>query len=58
MLESMVHEVKVPFLSALTENIHILPDFHGNRYVLNEISSEFFPLMWRETFFFLGEKEL
>ncbi|XP_039131713.1 FGGY carbohydrate kinase domain-containing protein [Dioscorea cayenensis subsp. rotundata] len=31
MLESMVHEVKVPFLSALTENIHILPDFHGNR---------------------------
>ncbi|KAH7671758.1 FGGY carbohydrate kinase pentulose kinase protein [Dioscorea alata] len=30
-LESMVHEVKVPFLSALTENIHVLPDFHGNR---------------------------
>ncbi|KAM0933793.1 putative ribulokinase [Dioscorea sansibarensis] len=30
-LASMVHEAKVPFLSALTENIHVLPDFHGNR---------------------------
>ncbi|KAJ0984228.1 hypothetical protein J5N97_002584 [Dioscorea zingiberensis] len=30
-LESMVHEMKVPFLSALTESIHVLPDFHGNR---------------------------
>ncbi|KAJ4709363.1 FGGY carbohydrate kinase domain-containing protein [Melia azedarach] len=30
-LESMMHETKAPFLAALTEDIHILPDFHGNR---------------------------
>lgn len=28
----MVHELKIPFLSALTEDTHVLPDFHGNRY--------------------------
>ena len=31
-LESMAHELKIPFISALTEDIHVLPDFHGNRY--------------------------
>lgn len=30
-LESMMKETKAPFLSALTEDIHVLPDFHGNR---------------------------
>ncbi|KAG0476620.1 hypothetical protein HPP92_013461 [Vanilla planifolia] len=30
-LESMVAELDVPFLAALTEEIHVLPDFHGNR---------------------------
>ncbi|XP_044464910.1 FGGY carbohydrate kinase domain-containing protein-like isoform X2 [Mangifera indica] len=30
-LESMMHERKSPFLAALTEDLHILPDFHGNR---------------------------
>ncbi|KAH7569356.1 hypothetical protein JRO89_XS06G0150400 [Xanthoceras sorbifolium] len=30
-LESMAHEMKSPFLAALTEDVHVLPDFHGNR---------------------------
>lgn len=30
-LESMMHEMNVPFVSALTVDIHVLPDFHGNR---------------------------
>ncbi|XP_042409618.1 FGGY carbohydrate kinase domain-containing protein-like isoform X1 [Zingiber officinale] len=30
-LESMMQERKAPFLSALTEDMHVLPDFHGNR---------------------------
>ncbi|KAK1323102.1 hypothetical protein QJS10_CPA02g01463 [Acorus calamus] len=30
-LESMAHELKVPFVAALTEDVHVLPDFHGNR---------------------------
>lgn len=33
-LEKMRSEQKQPFVSALTEDIHVLPDFHGNRYVL------------------------
>jgi ribulose kinase len=31
MLLSMSHEQNSPFLSALTRDIHVLPDFHGNR---------------------------
>nr|XP_009396981.1 PREDICTED: FGGY carbohydrate kinase domain-containing protein isoform X1 [Musa acuminata subsp. malaccensis] len=30
-LESMMQERKVLFVSALTEDMHVLPDFHGNR---------------------------
>ncbi|KAJ4953932.1 hypothetical protein NE237_030764 [Protea cynaroides] len=30
-LESMMDDLKAPFLSALTKDIHVLPDFHGNR---------------------------
>ncbi|KAI9192333.1 hypothetical protein LWI28_021365 [Acer negundo] len=30
-LESMTHEKKSSFLAALTEDVHVLPDFHGNR---------------------------
>ncbi|KAF8400339.1 hypothetical protein HHK36_013636 [Tetracentron sinense] len=30
-LESMMHDLKTPFLAALTNDIHVLPDFHGNR---------------------------
>ncbi|KAH9806027.1 FGGY family of carbohydrate kinase [Citrus sinensis] len=30
-LESMIHERNSPFVAALTEDIHVLPDFHGNR---------------------------
>lgn len=30
-LESMMHERNSPFVAALTEDIHVLPDFHGNR---------------------------
>ncbi|XVE98738.1 hypothetical protein REPUB_Repub03eG0133900 [Reevesia pubescens] len=31
MLESMMQEIQCPFIAALTEDIHVLPDFHGNR---------------------------
>ncbi|KAK3156155.1 hypothetical protein QOZ80_2AG0103550 [Eleusine coracana subsp. coracana] len=31
MLLSMSHEQNSPFLSALTQDTHVLPDFHGNR---------------------------
>ncbi|EOY31775.1 FGGY family of carbohydrate kinase isoform 1 [Theobroma cacao] len=31
MLESMMSEMQCPFIAALTEDIHVLPDFHGNR---------------------------
>ncbi|XP_059459981.1 uncharacterized protein LOC132189317 [Corylus avellana] len=30
-LETMMLDLKHPFLAALTEDIHVLPDFHGNR---------------------------
>ncbi|PON55972.1 Carbohydrate kinase, FGGY-related [Parasponia andersonii] len=30
-LESMMLDLKLPFLASLTEEIHVLPDFHGNR---------------------------
>ncbi|KAK6942425.1 Carbohydrate kinase, FGGY, C-terminal [Dillenia turbinata] len=30
-LESVMHDMKSPFLAALTKDIHVLPDFHGNR---------------------------
>lgn len=30
-LESMVLDQKRQFLAALTEDMHVLPDFHGNR---------------------------
>ncbi|KAG5563720.1 hypothetical protein RHGRI_000053 [Rhododendron griersonianum] len=30
-LESMMHGMGSPFLAALTDDIHVLPDFHGNR---------------------------
>lgn len=32
MLESMKQAEGSPFIAALTNDIHILPDFHGNRY--------------------------
>ncbi|KAK8550121.1 hypothetical protein V6N13_118650 [Hibiscus sabdariffa] len=31
MLESMMRERRSPFVAALTEDTHVLPDFHGNR---------------------------
>ncbi|GMP36445.1 hypothetical protein CsSME_00008575 [Camellia sinensis var. sinensis] len=30
-LESMMHDLGSPFIGALTDDIHVLPDFHGNR---------------------------
>ncbi|KAM7477034.1 hypothetical protein LguiB_024277 [Lonicera macranthoides] len=30
-LESIMHEQGSPFLASLTQDMHILPDFHGNR---------------------------
>lgn len=32
-LESLVHDRGSPFLAALTSDLHVLPDFHGNRYI-------------------------
>lgn len=31
-LESMKQDEGSPFIAALTNDMHILPDFHGNRY--------------------------
>ncbi|CAK9156652.1 unnamed protein product [Ilex paraguariensis] len=31
MLESMMQDLGLRFLAALTEDVHVLPDFHGNR---------------------------
>ncbi|KAJ3708003.1 hypothetical protein LUZ61_011708 [Rhynchospora tenuis] len=31
LLASMAQDQNAPFLSALTEDLHVLPDFHGNR---------------------------
>lgn len=30
-LEAMAKDQNAPFLSMLTEDMHVLPDFHGNR---------------------------
>jgi FGGY-family pentulose kinase len=30
-LESIMHDKGYPFLAALTQDMHVLPDFHGNR---------------------------
>ncbi|XP_026402087.1 FGGY carbohydrate kinase domain-containing protein-like [Papaver somniferum] len=30
-LETQMNDLKAPFLSALTEDLHVLPDYHGNR---------------------------
>ncbi|KAK9130174.1 hypothetical protein Sjap_010661 [Stephania japonica] len=30
-LDSMMHEKNAPFLAALAEDLHVLPEFHGNR---------------------------
>ena len=31
LLEDLMVDLKSPFLAALTEDTHVLPDFHGNR---------------------------
>ncbi|KAA0049642.1 FGGY carbohydrate kinase domain-containing protein [Cucumis melo var. makuwa] len=36
LLENLVVDLKSPFLAALTEDIHILPDFHGNRSPISD----------------------
>ncbi|XP_042056380.1 uncharacterized protein LOC121800960 [Salvia splendens] len=39
-LESMKQEMSSPFLAALTKDIHVLPDFHGNRLSHNSSSGK------------------
>ncbi|KAL6973713.1 hypothetical protein U1Q18_027900 [Sarracenia purpurea var. burkii] len=39
-LESMMHDLGSPFLAALTEDIHVLPDFHGNRSPIADSNSK------------------
>lgn len=36
MLESMMQELNSPFLAVLTKDLHVLPDFHGNRYIRSQ----------------------
>ncbi|KAB2600179.1 hypothetical protein D8674_010450 [Pyrus ussuriensis x Pyrus communis] len=31
LLDTMMHDLKRPFVASLTEDMHVLPDFHGNR---------------------------
>ncbi|GMH23270.1 hypothetical protein Nepgr_025113 [Nepenthes gracilis] len=38
-LESMMRELNSPFLAALTKDMHVLPDFHGNRSPLADPTS-------------------
>lgn len=33
-LETMMLDLKLPFLASLTEETHVLPDFHGNRLTI------------------------
>ncbi|KAH9611534.1 hypothetical protein KSS87_006899 [Heliosperma pusillum] len=40
MLESMIEEQNSPFLSALTKDLHVLPDFHGNRSPIADPSAK------------------
>ncbi|KAG9455963.1 hypothetical protein H6P81_000471 [Aristolochia fimbriata] len=39
-LEMMVEDSNAPFLSALTEDLHVLPDFHGNRSPIADPTSK------------------
>jgi len=34
MLETMIVEQNLSFVASLTEDVHVLPDFHGNRYLV------------------------
>ncbi|XP_022153376.1 FGGY carbohydrate kinase domain-containing protein isoform X2 [Momordica charantia] len=40
LLESLMLDMKSPFLAALTEDIHLLPDFHGNRSPISDPKSK------------------
>ncbi|CAH9086011.1 unnamed protein product [Cuscuta epithymum] len=39
-LESMKNDVGAPFTAALTDDIHVLPDFHGNRSPIADPNSK------------------
>lgn len=39
-LEKMRHELGSPFLAALTSDMHVLPDFHGNRSPIADPNSK------------------
>lgn len=39
-LKTMMLDLKLPFLTSLTEEMHVLPDFHGNRLTI--INSQVF----------------
>lgn len=34
LLANIMSERGIPFIAALTSDLHVLPDFHGNRYML------------------------
>ncbi|WVZ10752.1 hypothetical protein V8G54_015282 [Vigna mungo] len=43
MLETMRVEQNLSFVAALTEDVHVLPDFHGNRYLVTNNSFPTYP---------------
>lgn len=44
LLDTIMVEQNQSFLGALTEDLHVLPDFHGNRYLATNI----FPLIYMQ----------
>ncbi|KAG6586196.1 FGGY carbohydrate kinase domain-containing protein, partial [Cucurbita argyrosperma subsp. sororia] len=40
LLEDLMVDLKSPFLAALTEDTHVLPDFHGNRSPISDPKSK------------------
>ena len=50
-LESMMLDLKLPFLASLTEEMHVLPDFHGNRWVIIRYNELDFLVFYANIFF-------
>lgn len=42
-LKTLAEETSFPFIAALTSDMHILPDFHGNRWLKQRAAALFLP---------------